>query len=160
MLNFFRSPNCNLTNTYYFAVIIRCLKHYRYRHGQSIFLNVLHENQFLEVLLTIIARYFKGKSSYPQEWLDNIVEEVKIRIKNKYPWHSMFCSSRFPEKLSFSEVNDIDDDLWNETEATQILSVLEEFLFSKVEVFKLFHLFDSLFMLDQKCRYNQVNYYV
>ena len=159
MINFFRSPDCNLTIRYYIDVIIRCLKHYRYRHEQSIFSNISNEKQFLEVLLTLMAKCFKGTSSYPREWLDKIMEEVEIRIKNKYPSHSMFCSSRFPEKFSFSEVNDIDEDLWNETEAMQIMSVLEEYLFSELEIHKFLQEFTKeLFRINPENKYSCVSY--
>ncbi|XP_029664151.1 uncharacterized protein LOC115236095 isoform X2 [Formica exsecta] len=96
----------------------------------------------LEKQLTIMAQYFQPHvSSAVKTWLDSITETVLSRLKNKYPAHSI-CSTTL-EQFSFWRDNNIYDNFWNETESRQIMCILEEYIFSGLEIHKLYQLMMS-----------------
>lgn len=113
------------------------------------------EKQLLEKLLTIIAQYFYSHVSYSivKTWLDDIVEKIRHRFKNKYPAHSI-CSTSM-EQFSFWKDNNIYDNFWNPTEVEQIMSLLEEFIFSNLDIHELLVKLD----LDNNEYNNCVSYF-
>ncbi|XP_029673095.1 uncharacterized protein LOC115241468 [Formica exsecta] len=133
----------DLTREYNFKLIFYCLKQYRFIHKQIKFMKMSETKLLLEKQLTIAAQYFQPHVSYSvvKLWLDNIVQTVLSRLKNKYPAHSI-CSTTL-EQFSFWRDNNIDDNFWNETESKQIMCILEEYIFSELEIHKLHQLLMS-----------------
>lgn len=61
------------------------------------------------------------------------------------------------EYFSFWRDNNIDDNFWNSTEATQIMYILKEYIFSDLEINKLYQL---LMISNSEIKYlNSVNLY-
>jgi len=98
------------------------------------------EKLLLERQLTIIAQYFQPYVSYSiiDTWLDNIVQEVLSRLKNKYPTHSVFSTSS--AQFTLWRDNNINDNFWNPTEAKQIMCILEEIISSELGGYQLYQL--------------------
>jgi len=114
------------------------------------------EKLLLERQITIIVKYLLPHVSYSDidTWLDDIVQEVLSRLKDKYSTHSIFSISS--EKFTLWRNNNIDDNFWNLTEAKQIIDILEEYVFSELEISqKLFELFITL---DNDSKYINYNY--
>ncbi|XP_072755826.1 uncharacterized protein [Anoplolepis gracilipes] len=99
------------------------------------------EKQLFEQQLIIVAQYFLPNISYSiiKTWLDNIAEEVKSRLKDKYPTHEIFSTS--PEQFSIWKETNIDDHIWTDkTDVTSIMSILEEYIFSDLKIDDLYEL--------------------
>ncbi|XP_029680157.1 F-box only protein 21-like [Formica exsecta] len=91
----------NLTSEYYLKLIFYCLKRYRFVYKQMKFINMPNTKELLEKQLTIVAQCFQPHVSYSavKTWLDEIVQTVLFRLKNKYLAHSI-CSTAL-EQFSF-----------------------------------------------------------
>ncbi|XP_072755732.1 F-box only protein 21-like isoform X2 [Anoplolepis gracilipes] len=129
------SSNANLTFTYNIDLIFDCLKQYRFIYKQTAFLNMPKKNKLFERQLIIVAQYFLPNLSYSiiKTWLDNIAEEVKSRLKDKYPTHEIFSTS--PEQFFIWKETNIDDHIWTDkTDVTSIMSILEEYIFSDLNI--------------------------
>jgi len=115
------------------------------------------KKQFFELLLIIVLQYFQPYVSYSsiKIWLDDITQDVLSRLKNKYPAHSIFSMSS--EKFSVWRNNNINDNFWDPTEARQIMHIIEEFVFSELEVSKLHQLWEILDLEDKIC-VSYINY--
>lgn len=107
------------------------------------------ENQLFEQLFIIILQYFEPRIFYSiiKTWLDDIAKEVLTRISNKYPHYSL-CSM-FEQLSLFERDKNIDDNYWNPTEVTQIIPILQEFIFSDLEINKLPQLLITLDIEDK-----------
>ncbi|XP_050459359.1 uncharacterized protein LOC126855596 [Cataglyphis hispanica] len=101
----------------------------------------------LEEQLTIVAQYFQPHVSYwaIKTWLNEIAFAVLSRLMEKYPAHSIFSATS--KQLSFWRNNNIHDNFWNKTESKQILCILEEYIFSKLNIYRL------LITLNLKAKY-------
>jgi len=97
-----------------------------------------------------VAQYFLPHISYStiNTWLDGIAQEVLCRLKSKYPKHSIFSSPS--EQFSFWKHNNIDDNFWDPTENRQIMCVLQEYIFSILDIQKLYQL---LIISDYEIKY-------
>ena len=104
----------------------------------------------LEKQLTIVAQYFVPHVSYSavQLWLDGIAQTVLLRLRNKHPTHSI-CSTSL-EQFAFWRDNNIEDNFWVEAESKQIMSILEEYIFSELEIRELYQL---LMISDLETKY-------
>lgn len=88
-------------------------------------------------------------------WIDSIAQEVLFRLKNKFPAHSIFSISL--EQFSFWRENNINDNYWNEQELKQIMRILEEFIYTDLNLYKLYEL---LAIPDSAAEYiNYVSYF-
>ncbi|XP_072764205.1 uncharacterized protein [Anoplolepis gracilipes] len=139
-----REPSCNLTSAYNFGIIIQCLKQYRLMFKQNKFINMPEKKQLLERLLTIVAQYFDPHISFSvmKTCFDNITEEVLSHLKTKYPGHSIFSTS--PDQFSDWRNNNIKDNFWDETEAKEIMCILQKFVTSEFYNYKLKQLLITL----------------
>ncbi|XP_072764355.1 uncharacterized protein [Anoplolepis gracilipes] len=139
-----RKPSCNLTSAYNFGIIIRCLKQYRLMFKRNKFINMPEKKQLLERLLTIVAQYFDPHISFSvmKTCFDNITEEVLSHLKTKYPGHSIFSTS--PDQFSDWRNNNIKDNFWDETEAKEIMCILQKFVTSEFYDYKLKQLLITL----------------
>ncbi|XP_072751704.1 uncharacterized protein [Anoplolepis gracilipes] len=129
--------SCNLTSIYDLGIFFRRLKQHRVMYKTDKFMNMPKEKQLFERLFTIAIQYFQPHVSYSaiKTWLDEIAKEVLSRLKNIYPAHSIFS---IPDNQFFIwRDNNINDNYWNETEARQIMNVLEEFVFLDLKDHKL-----------------------
>jgi len=102
-----------------------------------------------------VAQYFLPRITYSiiNKWLDGIAQEVLCRLKNIYPKHSILSSTL--EQFSFWRDNNIDDNFWNPTETRQIMCVLEEYIFSILDIRKLYQL---LIISDSEIKYLNVSF--
>jgi len=102
-----------------------------------------------------MAQYFLPHISYSiiNKWLDGIAQEVLCRLKKIYPKHSIFSIPS--EQFSFWIDNNIDDHFWNSTETRQIMCVLEEYIFSILDIRKLYQL---LIIPDSEIKYLNVSF--
>lgn len=105
------------------------------------------EKQLVERQVAIVAQHFQSHMSYLiiKTWLDDIAQDVLLRLKIKYPSHSIFSTSS--EQFLFWKTNNIYDNYWDSTESTHIMRTLEEYIFSHSGIDKLFQ-FLSLIMSD------------
>ncbi|KAL6427806.1 hypothetical protein ACFW04_008324 [Cataglyphis niger] len=140
----------NLTYEYNFKLIFHYLKQHRFIHQQIKFMNMPKTKFLLEKQFTIVAQYFQPhvSCSILTTWFDNIVHAVLFRLKNKYPSHSI-CSTT-SEQFSFWRDNNIYDNFWNETESQQIICILEEYIFSELNSYKLHELLMTLNLTNYK----------
>jgi sugar phosphate isomerase/epimerase len=60
--------------------------------------------------------------SHTETELDNIAEQVKIRLKIENPMHPIFSAT--PEQYSYWKYNNISENEWNNKDGKQILDVL------------------------------------
>ncbi|KAL6427798.1 hypothetical protein ACFW04_008316 [Cataglyphis niger] len=132
----------NLTRKYYFMLIFYFLKQYRYIYKQMKFMNKPDTKFVLEKQLMIVVQYFQPhvSCSAVKTWLDGIVQTVLCLVKIKYPSHSIFSVTS--EQFSFWRDNNIHDNFWNERESKEIMCVLEEYIFSKLEIHQLLRILD------------------
>ena len=90
--------------------------------------------QLLEQIATIVAQWFQPKKdvfySCVKASLDSMALEVLNSLREKHPDHSIFSTSA--ETLSYWKNNNIDDNHWNETEGTQIMTTPQEYIFGKL----------------------------
>ncbi|XP_050465089.1 uncharacterized protein LOC126858655 [Cataglyphis hispanica] len=130
----------NLTYEYNFKLIFSCLKQYRFVHKQMKFMNLPEAKLLLEKQLTILAKCFQPRVSYSviDTWLNNVTQTVLSCLKNKHPSH-LICSTAL-EQFSFWRDNNIDKSFWNETESTQIMCVLREYIYSELKFHELHEL--------------------
>ncbi|EFN74751.1 hypothetical protein EAG_01931, partial [Camponotus floridanus] len=121
-----------LTIKYNFVLIFHWIRQYRLIYVQNKFITLPKEKLLLEKQITIIVQYFLPYVSYSDidMWLNDITQEILYRIKNKHPTHSIFSISS--EKFIFWRNNNIDDNFWNPIESRQIISILEEYIFSEL----------------------------
>lgn len=107
-----------------------------------------------------MAQYFLPHISYSviNTWLEDIVQEILIRLKNNYFAHRIFSISL--EQLSFWRDNNTDYlnlGFWKSTEAKQIIRILERYIFFDLEISKLYQL---LKVSDPEAKYfNFVSYF-
>ncbi|XP_072750402.1 uncharacterized protein [Anoplolepis gracilipes] len=129
--------SCNLTSIYDLGIFFRRLKQHRVMYKTDKYMNMPKEKQLFERLFTIAIQYFQPHVSYSaiKTWLDEIAKEVLSRLKNIYPAHSIFSTP--DDQFFIWRDNKIDDNYWNETEARQIMNVLEEFVFLDLKDHKL-----------------------
>jgi len=101
------------------------------------------EKQLFERLIIIMAQYCKPCVCYSvtKSFLDDFAHEVLSLVKERYPRHSIFSTS--PEQISFWRDNNIERNFWNQTEAIQIIEILQEFM-SEHGVYKLNKLLTTL----------------
>ncbi|XP_072751717.1 uncharacterized protein [Anoplolepis gracilipes] len=121
--------SCNLTTIYDHSTFFRRLKQHRVMYKIDKLMNMPKEKQLFERLFTIAIQYFQPHVSYSaiKTWLDIIAKKILSRLKNIYPTHSIFSTP--DDQFFIWRDNNINDNYWNETEARQIMNVLEEFIF-------------------------------
>ncbi|XP_072755753.1 uncharacterized protein [Anoplolepis gracilipes] len=142
-----------LSDRYNLHLIYHCLKQYRFIYQQNQFMKLPLKKQLLEKQLIIVIKYFQPYVSYSgiKKWLDDITEEILLRLREKYPRHSIFS---LPHKqISFWKNSNIDANFWSKTEAVQIMRILENFMFSEYGVFKLHMIFEILELEDKYTAY-------
>jgi len=104
-----------------------------------------------------MVQYFLPHVSYPviDTWLDGIVQEILFRLKKNKPVHRIFSVPL--EQFSFWRHNNIYDNFWEQTEAKQIMSIIEQYTFSDLDVSELYKL---LIISDSEVKYlNSVSYF-
>ncbi|XP_029163988.1 uncharacterized protein LOC114935339 [Nylanderia fulva] len=116
----------DLTERYCITHILYYIRQERARKG------IFCRNQILlEWRATMAAQYLQPEKdvSYSRikESLDSITAEVLNYLRDFYPDHAIFSTSN--EILSSWRENHVDDNYWNELEANQIRSILNEFMF-------------------------------
>jgi len=129
-----------LANKCYFDLIFFCLRQCRFLYKQFKFVNKPKEKQIVERQLLILAQYYLPHVPYSviNTWLDGITQEVLFRLKHKYPMHSIFSIPL--EQFSFWGDNNISENFWNPTETSQIIRIVKEYIFSDLEIHKLYEL--------------------
>ncbi|XP_029176949.1 uncharacterized protein LOC114945033 [Nylanderia fulva] len=87
--------------------------------------------QLLEEICTFVAKYIQVREDVcytnVSASLDTIAQEVLNSLRKKHPNHSIFSTS--DETFSYWKTNNIEDNHWNETESTQIMDTLQEYIF-------------------------------
>jgi hypothetical protein len=123
---FCRGHKNELTNIYYGEKLLPYLKHYHLRCVWRKFRNRPAKQQLLEEIVTLFADWMQLEEdisySHIQTELDNIAEQVKIRLKVKNPMHPIFSAT--PEQFSYWKYNNIDKDEWDNKDGKQILDIL------------------------------------
>jgi len=98
------------------------------------FKELLPQEKLLERAAVIVAKWFQPQKdviySHIETSLDNIAQSVLNCLKEKHPDHSIFSISA--ENFSYWRNNNIDDNYWNEVEAMQIIDILEDYIFGKL----------------------------
>ncbi|XP_029169419.1 uncharacterized protein LOC114939321 [Nylanderia fulva] len=91
----------------------------------------LEREQLFEETCTFIAQQIQPRKdvcytnvSAP---LDTIAQEVRNRLREKHPNHSIFSTSE--ETFSSWKTNNIKDNHWDQTESMQIMDTLQEYIF-------------------------------
>lgn len=91
--------------------------------------------------------------SIQNAWLDNIVQEILSRLKNECFKSSIFrtSSEKFIWKEQNFNINDniwdeinINHSIWNKSKTSQIIKILEEYIFSELMIYKLNELWTQL----------------
>lgn len=139
------------------GLIFNDLKHYRYIYKQIKFISQPKEKHLLERQFIIVVQYFLPHVSYSviNTWIDSIAQEVLSRLKNKFPAHSIFLTSL--KQFSFWRENNINDNYWNEQELKQIMHIIEEFIYTDLN---LYNLYELLAIPDSAAEYiNYVSYF-
>ncbi|XP_029164153.1 uncharacterized protein LOC114935467 isoform X2 [Nylanderia fulva] len=89
------------------------------------------EEQLLEEICTFIAQRIQPRKyvcyTNISASLDTIAQEILNSLRKKHPNHSIFFTS--DETFSYWKTNNIEDNHWNETESTQIMDTLQEYIF-------------------------------
>ncbi|XP_029160118.1 uncharacterized protein LOC114932104 [Nylanderia fulva] len=89
--------------------------------------------QLLEETCTFLSKYIQVRKDVHVCYtnvsasLDTIAQEVQNRLREKHPNHSIFSTSR--ETFSYWKTNNIRNNHWDETESTQIMDTLQEYIF-------------------------------
>jgi len=93
------------------------------------------EKQLPERQITILAQHFLPYLSYSviKTWLDDIAQDVPLRLEIEYPSHSISTSKRF----LYWKSHNIYDNYWDGIESMQIMRTLEKYVFSELEIYKL-----------------------
>ncbi|XP_029165615.1 uncharacterized protein LOC114936539 [Nylanderia fulva] len=90
------------------------------------------KKQLLEEVCTFIAQRIQPRKDVcytnVSASLDTIAQEVLNYLRVKHPNHSIFSTSE--ETFSYWKSNNIADNHWDETESTQIMDTLQEYIFS------------------------------
>ncbi|XP_072757732.1 uncharacterized protein [Anoplolepis gracilipes] len=106
------------------------------------------KQQVLKRLLTLTVQYVTPQISFLiKTCLDSITKEVLFLLKAKYPAHSIFSTSS--DQLSDWKNNNINDNFWDETEARQIINILQKF-FSELNHDKLKQLLRTEYLNESK----------
>ncbi|XP_029169598.1 uncharacterized protein LOC114943342 isoform X2 [Nylanderia fulva] len=96
------------------------------------YIKKLESEQLLEETCTFIAQGIQPRKDVCYTNVsassDTIAQEVLNCLKVKHPNHSIFSTSR--EIFSYWKNNNIKDNHWDETESTQIMDTLQEYIFS------------------------------
>ncbi|EFN65775.1 hypothetical protein EAG_08364, partial [Camponotus floridanus] len=126
--------NSDLTIKYYFSQIYHWLKQCRLIYKQTKFIYMPKEKLLLEKQITIFVQYFQPHISYSiiDTSLNDIVQKVLSCLRIKNPTHSIFSTS--PEQFTLWRDNNINDNFWNSTETEQITCILENIIFSDLNV--------------------------
>ncbi|XP_029161290.1 uncharacterized protein LOC114933021 [Nylanderia fulva] len=86
--------------------------------------------QLLEETCTFIAQRIQPRKDVcytnVSASLDTIAQEVLTCLRLKHPNHSIFSTSE--ETFSYWKSNNIKDNHWDETESTQIMDTLQEYI--------------------------------
>ncbi|XP_029174756.1 uncharacterized protein LOC114943341 [Nylanderia fulva] len=89
------------------------------------------KGQLLEEICTFIAQRIQPRKDVcytnVSASLDTIAQEVRNRLREKHPNHSIFSTSE--ETFYDWKTNNIEDNQWDETESTQIMDTLQEYIF-------------------------------
>jgi len=95
------------------------------------------EKQLPERQITILAQHFLPYLSYSviKTWLDDIAQDVLLRLKIKFPSHSIFSTSL--KRFLYWKSHNIYDNYWDGIESMQIMRTLEKYVFSELEIHKL-----------------------
>ncbi|XP_029162645.1 uncharacterized protein LOC114934173 [Nylanderia fulva] len=92
----------------------------------------LEKEQLLEETCTFMSKYIQVREDVcytnVSASLDTIAQEVRNRLRNKHLNHSIFSMS--DETFSYWNTNNIKDNHWDETESTQIMDTIQEYIFS------------------------------
>ncbi|XP_029176950.1 uncharacterized protein LOC114945034 [Nylanderia fulva] len=84
--------------------------------------------QLLEETCTFAAKYIQDVCyTNVSASLDTIAQEVRNRLREKHPNHSIFSTS--DKTFSYWKTNNIEDNRWNDTESTHIMDTLQEYIF-------------------------------
>ncbi|XP_029168638.1 F-box only protein 21-like [Nylanderia fulva] len=129
-----RRTGCDLTERYCYEKILDKIKIHSLRKEWNEFRQLPEREQVLEWGATFAAQSIQLRKnvSYPdiQASLNNIALEVQNYLKEKHPEHSIFKTSA--ETLSYWKNNRFNENYWNETEGTQIIDTLNEYIFDKL----------------------------
>ncbi|KAL6420619.1 hypothetical protein ACFW04_014647 [Cataglyphis niger] len=125
--------DCNLTEKYCNIKMFRFMRQCLVKKKFYRFLNQSYKYQVLERMFTMVAQFVQPEKdifySNIEASLDNIASEVLKCLREKHPDHSILSTSA--EIYLYWKNNNIDDNHWTETEGTQIMDTLEEYIFSK-----------------------------
>ncbi|XP_058797547.1 F-box only protein 21-like isoform X2 [Phymastichus coffea] len=125
----------NLTDKYYAYKIVRHLKQSYLTDEWHRFITLPSEKQLLEQGATLVAQWSQPEKhvrySYIRGMLDDIVEQAKEVLKERYSSHPIFATP--PETLEYWKNNNIDDNQWAPAETKQIMAALCEVMFNKLD---------------------------
>ncbi|XP_029162977.1 uncharacterized protein LOC114934494 [Nylanderia fulva] len=129
--------DCNLTKQYCYAKLFCYMRQLFLKNKWNIKIE-RQPNQLLERMSTIMVRLWymtlQPERDISYSWvktsLDNIALGVLNYLREKYPDHSIFSISA--ETFTYWKNNNIDENHWNEAEGTQIIDILDEYIFDKL----------------------------
>ncbi|KOC67221.1 F-box only protein 21 [Habropoda laboriosa] len=124
----------NLTHRYYALKVVRYMKQNHLKDEWQKFISLPPKQQTLERGATILAQWSQPERDVSylaiSSTLDNIAEQTKKLLKEKYPAHPIFSVPA--ETFIFWKNNIIDDNQWNVLESNQVTDALCEVLFKKL----------------------------
>ncbi|XP_035717515.1 F-box only protein 21-like [Vespa mandarinia] len=124
----------NLTHRYYAFIVLRYLRQNYLTEEWQRFIHFPPDEQILEKGATIVAQWSQPERhisySYISSLLDDIANQAKNLLYEKYPKHSIFSLSA--EQLLIWKNRNINDNQWSTSETRQIMEALCEVLFQNL----------------------------
>lgn len=131
---FHRSPGWNLSERYWNEKMFYRIKYFLVKKKVNKFLNKSENKLILERIATLWAQWLQLQKdvcySCIRTSLDLMTQEVLHYLSEKHPNHSIFSTSA--ETFCFWKNNNIDNNYWDEAESTQIMDMLQEYMFDKL----------------------------
>lgn len=127
-----------MTIKYNLELIFNYLKRYRVTYKQIKFISQPKEKHILERQFIIIVQYFLPHISYSviNKWLNDTIEEILLRFKNKYPEHSILSIPL--EYFSFWRENNIADNFFLNEELEKLKNMLQIYIYTEINLYKLY----------------------
>ncbi|XP_029672559.1 uncharacterized protein LOC115241139 [Formica exsecta] len=130
-----QKADCDLAERYRNIKLLHYLREHLLTKEWNRFCEQPHKQQFLERSATIAAQWFQPQKdvsySCVKASLDNIALGVLSYLREKHPDHPILSTSA--ENFSYWKNNNIEDNYhWDEIEGTQIINILEEYIFGKL----------------------------
>jgi len=111
------------------------LKHYHLQSEWQKFINRPAKQQLLEETITFFAQWMQVEKnisySHIKTELDNFAQLAMDDLKIKNPLHPIFSITS--EQFSYWQYNNIDKNQWNNKDSRQILDVLCELFYTKIQ---------------------------